>query len=137
MPAATATRRRATPRRGRIGSRRPAIAPKRSDTLEITAQPSPALDVETITGYWERAFDAAERALHALAKDSMAASDLEQRRSLLVQERRATALLLRRLADVAAVRPIACERTYTVEPDRLGLSDLDAARVSARMVLKP
>ena len=108
MPAATATRKRATAQRGRTGSRTHAIAPKRRDTLEITAQPSLPFDLETTTWYWERAFDAAERALHALAKDPMVASDLEQRRSLLAQERRATAVLLKRLADVAPVRPIAC-----------------------------
>jgi beta-phosphoglucomutase-like phosphatase (HAD superfamily) len=78
------------------------------------------LELDVVTEQWQRALDAAERALRA-AGDSLPASDLGPRRYELGQERLQTARLLERLADVAGVKPAPWLSPVPVNHKLLGL----------------
>lgn len=80
------------------------LASERSDVLHAAAPPRQPLELETISAHWQRALDAAERALHA-ADGSLTPSDLSQRRYALTRERQQTAAQLERLARMAGVSP--------------------------------
>ena len=62
-------------------------------------------DLERLAGQWQRAFDAAERALRAAA-DTLPAVYLQKRRRALAEERRQTAELLATVARAQGIRRV-------------------------------
>ena len=97
---------RATTNRGRRATPRTAgAATPKTDPLEVDAQsPPPHVELDTVTARWQLALDAAEWAIGAPG-NLLPPSELGQRRHALAKERRQTAELLRRLAQVTRVRP--------------------------------
>lgn len=81
---------------------------------------APPLELDTISSRWQQALDADEDALSA-ASLSLPATEINQRRSLLVQERVAVARDLTRLAHVAGVHPTPWLSPVPVSNEMLGL----------------
>jgi HAD superfamily hydrolase (TIGR01509 family) len=106
-------------RRARVGT-----APVKSETIEVAAKPAPAptLELETIASRWQRALDAAERAVNAAGAASLPARDVDLRRSALRQERQETADALARLAGVAGIRPVPWLSPVPVTSEMLSLA---------------
>jgi HAD superfamily hydrolase (TIGR01509 family) len=114
-----------TPRAAATGgraARRPRLrpAPRRTVTLGVAAQRPHPPELQTITAQWQRALDAAERAL-AAARDSLPDRDLARRRRELLQEREVTAEALARLAHIAGVEPVPWLSPLPVSRKMLGL----------------
>ena len=83
---------------GRNGS-----APAKTDVVEIAAQRSGLLELDTASSRWQLALDAAQRALSA-AGDLLPAPELQQRQRELARERQQTARDLARLAHVIGIQ---------------------------------
>lgn len=122
MTDSAVTRRVALSRSSRA-ARRPAqrTAPQTTETLSVAAQPGhQVLELDTITSKWQRALDAAERALIAAAP-SLPTSEIGRRRRELVWERQQTAEMLVRLAHLSGVRPVPWLSPVPVSLKSLGL----------------
>jgi beta-phosphoglucomutase-like phosphatase (HAD superfamily) len=78
------------------------------------------LELDDLASRWQRALDAADRAL-AAAHGSMPDAELTERARALTAERGATAQALGRLAHVAAVRPAPWLAPVPLRPELLGL----------------
>ena len=87
---------------------------------ELAAQAPPARELDKIASQWQRALDAGERALGAAA-GTLPAPYLTQRRSELVRERRQTAELLARLAQVRGISSVPWLSPVPVSTMMLGL----------------
>lgn len=70
----------------------------------LAALPRPPLELDTAAARWQRALDAAERALAAEA-GTLPPAELARRRAALSQERQQAVVALRRLARSAKIRP--------------------------------
>jgi beta-phosphoglucomutase-like phosphatase (HAD superfamily) len=111
----------ATTRRRRITRRPPLrIAPQNTETLEVTAQTSRPLELDTISSHWQVALDSAQRALVA-AGGLLPAREVERRAGELVQEREQTGEMLGSLAHIARVRPTPWLSPVPVTPKMIGL----------------
>jgi len=91
------------------------------DLPEVTAQPLPAPELDSISARWQLALDAAEGALVA-AGESLPSTELVRGRRRLVQERQQTAEMLMRLAQVTGVRPLPWLSSVPVSTKMIGLS---------------
>jgi HAD superfamily hydrolase (TIGR01509 family) len=88
---------------------------------EVTSQPSPAPELDSIAAEWQGALDSAERALVA-AGESLPSAELLRRRRRLVQERQHTAEMLVRVAQVTGFRPLPWLSPVPVSTKMIGLS---------------
>jgi beta-phosphoglucomutase-like phosphatase (HAD superfamily) len=89
-------------------------------TVELAAQRSPPLELDTASSHWQLALDRAQRALSA-AGGLLPAPELERRQRELARERQETAKVLRLLADVTGVRPVPWLSSVPVTTKMLGL----------------
>lgn len=78
------------------------------------------LELDGLASHWQRALDAAERAIVA-AHGSVPEEELGERARALVAERSATAEALARVAEAAAVRPPPWLSPVPLRPEMLGL----------------
>jgi len=88
----------------RVKRRAPRPAARGATGVELAAQRPQQLDLEPISAQWQRALDAADRALLA-AQDCLHAPELQSRRYELGRERQQTATELGRLAAVGGAQP--------------------------------
>lgn len=86
---------------------------------EVAAQPTEALELDTISARWQLALDAAERALGAVG--ALPSPEVKQRRGKLARERQETAQMLVGLARTAGVRPVPWLSPVPVSTTMLGL----------------
>ena len=84
-------------------------------------QPLPALELDTVTLRWQRAFDASDHAL-AAAGDLLPAAALQQERRALTHDRQQTAAMLALLARLADVHPTPWLSPFPVSAKMLGLA---------------
>jgi beta-phosphoglucomutase-like phosphatase (HAD superfamily) len=101
-------------------ARRSGSTPKKVDTVEVAAQRSRTLELDTASSHWQLALDRAQRALIA-AGGLLPAPELERRQRELTRERKETAKILRRLANVTGVRPLPWLSPVPVTTKMLGL----------------
>jgi beta-phosphoglucomutase-like phosphatase (HAD superfamily) len=101
-------------------ARRSGSTPKKVDTVEVAAQRSRPLELDTASSQWQLALDRAQRALSA-AGGLLPAPELERRQRELAWERQETAKVLRRLANVTGVRPVPWLSPVPVTTKMLGL----------------
>jgi beta-phosphoglucomutase-like phosphatase (HAD superfamily) len=99
---------------------RTALPRPKQVTREVTARSPHPLELQTISGHWQRALDAAQGAL-AAADGSLPASDLGHRRHELLRERQQTAEMLTHLANVTGARPMPWLSPVPVNTAMLGL----------------
>ena len=99
---------------------RTALPRPKQVTPEVTARSPHPLELQTISGHWQRALDAAQGAL-AAADGSLPASDLGHRRHELLRERQQTAEMLTHLANVTGARPMPWLSPVPVNTAMLGL----------------
>jgi beta-phosphoglucomutase-like phosphatase (HAD superfamily) len=95
-------------------------------TVEVPAERSRPLDLDTAGSHWQLALDRAQRALSA-AGGLLPAPELERRQRELARERQETAKALRRLANVTGVRPVPWLSPVPVTTKMLGLPDTTRA----------
>jgi HAD superfamily hydrolase (TIGR01509 family) len=100
---------RTSARRGPPGRTRATARPQRR-----------ALDLEAVTTQWQRALDAADRALDSAAF-VVRNGDLRDKRAALARERRTTEEAIARVAQVAGVNPAPWLSPVPVTPSALGL----------------
>lgn len=89
-------------------------------TVEVSAERSRPLELDTAGSHWQLALDCAQRALSA-AGGLLPAPELERRQRELARERQETAKALRRLANITGVRPVPWLSTVPVTTKMLGL----------------
>ncbi|MGZ4417671.1 MAG: hypothetical protein ACXVRV_05805, partial [Gaiellaceae bacterium] len=89
-------------------------------TIEVAAEESRPLELDTAGSHWQLALDRAQRALSA-AGGLLPAPELERRQRELARERQETAKALRRLANVTGVRPVPWLSPVPVTTKMLGL----------------
>lgn len=101
---------------------RASAPPAPSAVRPVAPRPEPVrpLELDGIAAQWQRALDAADRALR-LGGRPTPDPDFAHRRRELVQERKETAQLLVRLADVAGVRPAPWLSPVPITMPMLGL----------------
>jgi beta-phosphoglucomutase-like phosphatase (HAD superfamily) len=102
----------------RVKRRAPPVA--RSATIEPAARRPQQLQLESLSAQWQRALDAADRALLA-AQGHIPASELQPRKSELNLERQQTATELRRVAAVAGIQPAPWLSPVAITNRMLGL----------------
>jgi HAD superfamily hydrolase (TIGR01509 family) len=88
--------------------------------LRYAPEPRQRFELDRLGSRWQRALDAAERAL-AAAGGTLPDTDLGRRRRELADERRRTAQALTRLAHTAGVAPAPWLSQVPVSPQMLGL----------------
>ena len=96
------------------------VAPRRTETLSLAAPPVHRLELDTLASQWQRALDAAQKALAAAAV-SLTAPELGRRQRELRLERREVAESLARIARAAGVRPVPWLSPVPVTARALGL----------------
>jgi HAD superfamily hydrolase (TIGR01509 family) len=99
---------------------RTASTRKKVGTVELAAQRSPPLELDTASSHWQLALDRAQRALSAAA-GLLPAPELERRQRELARERQETAKVLRLLAGVTGVRPMPWLSSVPMTTEMLGL----------------
>ena len=102
MSVSAPTRSAAIGTSSRVKRRKPPVV--RSATIEPASRRPQQLQLESISAQWQRALDAADRALLA-AQGDVPASELQPRKHELNRERQQTATELGRLAAVAGIQP--------------------------------
>ena len=100
--------------------RRALPAARRTTGVELAAQRPQQLDLEPISAQWQRALDAADRALLA-AQGCLHAAELQSRRYELGRERQRTATELGRLAAVGGAEPAPWLSPVALTNSMLGL----------------
>jgi beta-phosphoglucomutase-like phosphatase (HAD superfamily) len=100
--------------------RRSGSTPKRVGTIEVAAEESRPLELDTASSHWQLSLDRAQRALRA-AGGQLPAPELGRRQRELAWERQETAKALRRLAKVTGVRPMPWLSPVPVTANMLGL----------------
>jgi len=100
---------------GRNGS-----APAKAEVVEIAAQRSGLLELDTASSHWQLALDAAQRALSA-AGGLLPAPELQQRQRELARERQQTARDLERLAHAIGIKTVPWLSPVPVDMKMLGL----------------
>jgi beta-phosphoglucomutase-like phosphatase (HAD superfamily) len=101
-------------------ARRSGSTPKKVGTVEVAAERSRPLELDTASSHWQLALDRAQRALSA-AGGLLPAPELGRRQRELAWERQETAKALRRLANVTGVRPVPWLSPVPVTTRMLGL----------------
>jgi beta-phosphoglucomutase-like phosphatase (HAD superfamily) len=79
------------------------------------------VELQAVSAQWQRALDAADRALSAATGGSLPVTELVERRHELVEERRQTAEALARLADASGAWPVPWLSPVPVTAGMLGL----------------
>jgi HAD superfamily hydrolase (TIGR01509 family) len=101
-------------------ARRSGPTPKKVGTVEVAAERSRPLELDTASSHWQLSLDRAQRALRA-AGGQLPAPELGRRQRELAWERQETAKALRRLAKVTGVRPMPWLSPVPVTTNMLGL----------------